>query len=189
MGENMNKEKRICLNRSVLDFMDKELPPESIVLELGSGWSSLWFAERCGELFTVETHPVWVTNVENELKGAGLKNWQMIKCCLDIRKYPGTVERSYPYPSGSVDVALVDCREDFRAVATDVAWYLLKPGGWLVFDDAQRPRHQISINVLIQKAGTPTRLEWHPGDIESAKERLALAWKKPEIKKGGHNPP
>ena len=155
------------------------MTPESIVLELGSGWSSLWLAERCGELFTVETHPMWVVNVERELRAAGLENWHMIKCCLHMGKYRSKVDNGYAYDYETADLVLVDCREDLREIAAQVAWSFLKPGGWLLFDDAQRPRHRNPINILNKKSGTPDRLEWRQGDIESAKERLTLAWRKP----------
>lgn len=175
----MTDEKRICLNQSVLDFMDSAIGKESIVLELGAGWSSFWFAERCGELFTVETHPKWVFVIENELRKAGFKNWQMIKCSTSVLLYKHEIENSYIYDLGTVDLALIDCREDLRFAGTEIAWELLKPGGWVLFDDAQRPQHKQSIKLLNKNAGVPVKLKWSPGDIESAKERLTLAWQKP----------
>lgn len=175
----MNGEKRICLNQSVLDFMDDKIDSTSIVLEFGSGWSSLWFAERCGELFTVETHPAWVRMVEKELQQSGNDNWNMIKCCINMNRYQSKVENGYSYDYETADLVLIDSREDLRRAATEVAWALLKPGGWLLFDDAQRRQHRMTIGNLIEKSGAPTRLVWQSGDIESAMDRLTLAWRKP----------
>ena len=74
------------------------------------------------------------------------------------------------------DLILIDCREDLRMAAAKAAWRYIKPGGVIVFDDAQRPRHGPAIDWLTEKAGLPVPLIWRPGDIETAKERLALAW-------------
>ena len=52
-------EKRICLNKSVLDFMASKMEGDSFVIEYGSGWSTRWFAERCGKLISIETDPKW----------------------------------------------------------------------------------------------------------------------------------
>jgi len=170
--------KKICLNQSVLDFMAGVLTPSSAVLELGAGWSSAWFAKRCGRLVTVETDRRWSTLVGTDLRQAGFNNWHMITASPVPLVLVATVDR---YMEESVDLALVDCREDLRRVAADLAWRYLRPGGWVVFDDAQRARHQGSVDWLQEKAGDPTRLEWAPGDIESAVDRLALAWQKPAI--------
>jgi len=171
--------RRICLNRSVLDFMDNVLTPESIVIELGAGWSSLWFAKRCKELFTVETHPKWVKLIEKKLNATGLNNWTMIKCCLNMNQYQSKIENGYAHDYSTADLILIDCREDLRFVAAEAGWSLLKPGGWILFDDAQRPRHHETIKTLTLKAEmNPVRLIWQPGDIETARPRLTLAWQK-----------
>lgn len=163
--------KRICLNKSVLDFMEHVLKQKvaPVVLEFGSGWSSAWFAERCDKLVTIETDPKWARLVKDDLNQSGFDNWQMI-----IGEIPSY---QFVYYIGA-DLALIDCREDLRVAAMELAWLLLKIGGWILFDDAQRPQHCDAVFWLSKRAGMPTRLEWQLGDIESAKERLTLAWQK-----------
>ena len=51
-------------------------------------------------------------------------------------------------------------------------------GGWLLFDDAQRVQHKDSIEWLNKTASVPSQLVWQPGDIETAVDRLTLAWVK-----------
>jgi len=168
MGTNM---KRICLNQSVLDFMDDKLSPESFVLEYGAGWSSRWFADRCGRLISIETDPRWFTKVSNDLQGAN--------CNLELRLTKQVADVCRDLGDNCVDLILIDCAEAHRYQATTNAWRLLKPGGWLIFDDAQRKQHLESVLWMGKIAGVATRLEWKQGDIESAMPRLALAWKKP----------
>ena len=164
-------EKRICLNQSVLDFMAAKMKPDSFVIEYGSGWSTRWFADRCGYMVSVETDPRWFTKVQNDLQG--------VDCKLELRltRQVGTACRDMA--DHCADLILIDCDEIHRHPATMNAWRLLKPGGWILFDDAQRKKHEVSVLWIGRVAGVATRLEWQPGDIETAMDRLTLAWQKP----------
>lgn len=171
MAQDSRLIKKICLNKSVLDFMAEHLTPESVALEFGSGWSSSWFAERC-KLVTVETDPKWLGLVYLDLHESRLK-------ADVILTSPKTLERDLSFVhESSVDLALVDSAEAMRFQAALLAWKKLKSGGWLIFDDAQRPRHRGAISWLLRKAGQLHRLEWQPGDIDTATERVALAFQK-----------
>lgn len=158
--------KQICLNGAVLDFMAERLTKQSVVVEYGAGWSSRWFADRCGKLTSIETSAIWMDRIAEDLRGAAC-DWRLIH-----------TSRPDLAPVGEADLVLVDCDEDWRRACTVPGWLALKPGGWLVFDDAQRPRHAASIAWLEEQAD-PVRLVWRPGDIETARERLALAYCKP----------
>lgn len=151
----------ICLNRSVLDFMDSVLTPESFVLEFGAGGSTEWFLHRCEWLTTIETKKEWAD-----------------KCVHDgmcLAEDPGAISLSHLWEK--MDLVLIDGEAKFRNTFSRKAWATLKRGGWLVFDDAQRPQHANAVAWLSTFA-EPVRLEWSTGDVESAKERLALAWQK-----------
>jgi predicted O-methyltransferase YrrM len=181
MGEIMN-EKRICLNQSVLDFMDSKLDcHKSVAVEFGSGWSTPWFAARCHNLITVETDRQWADKVTNELNALEVRNCLMLITSPDPARYRRSMHAKHGgLFDAPADLVLVDCVESCRYEAAVLGWQLLRPNGWLVFDDAQRPRHKPALDWLNSVARvTPTRLEWQPGDIETAKERLALAWAKP----------
>ena len=156
--------KRICLNRSVLDFMAAIITPSSFVLEFGAGWSSRWFADRCGRLISIETNDRWWRLVSQDLRGAQAK--------YELR---GTTDNL----PDDADLVLIDSSEVLRFDHVQVGWDKVKPGGWLVFDDAQRERHAESVAFMSQ-FGVPKRLEWDGRhDIPEARERLALAWRKP----------
>lgn len=181
MGEDMNK--RICLNKSVLNFIEGVLRrcKKPLVLEFGSGWSSVWFAERCDRFVTVETDRIWAPRIRAELFQGGFNNWYMIIARPAPVIFSSTVDRYmrlYGLHEESVDLALIDCREGLRDCAARLAWRFLKPGGWILFDDAQRVQHKHAVRWLIKKAGQPVTLEWQRGDVKSAKERMTLAWQK-----------
>ena len=172
MEEDMNKQ--ICLNKSVLDFMESKLTRESFVLEFGGGWSSKWFADRCGNLIVIETSHEWANVIANELEGRGhiFVPRVGLQYVTDVSKKLKGV---------TADLILIDGIERMRLASTIVAWPLLKPGGWLVFDDAQRSRHLASVQTMRETAGKPEELRWQEGDVESATGRLALAWQKPPL--------
>ncbi len=169
---NMGEVKRICLNRSVLDFMASALTPESFVLEFGGGWSSKWFADRCGNLIVIETSSKWARIISEELMGRGYIFVPRLGLHYlnDVNQKLGAVR---------ADLILIDGIERMRYLSVMAAWPLLKPGGWLVFDDAQRDQHLNSITWLRKKCSGFVELRWRPGDVETAVGRLAIAWQKP----------
>jgi len=164
--------KRICLNQSVLDFMDARIDRNSFVLEFGAGWSSPWFADRCGKLLSVESDRKWANTVSAELANSDC-HWHV----YHFETIANVATMLSPFHD--VDLVLVDSREDLRKLFATLGWSVLKPGGWLIFDDAQRMQHRESVLWLGKIAGVAKRLEWQQGDIESAVDRLALAWQKP----------
>lgn len=160
--------KRICLNQSVLDFMAARIPADGSVVEFGAGYSSRWFADRCASLVSVETSPQWWRTAREELDGA--------ECEWDVQL---VVQPCEVQIARLADLVLVDCVEDKRLTAAQVGWLCLKPGGWLVFDDAQRPRHQRAIDWL-KTHGEPVVLGWNAEhDIPEARQRVAMAWQAP----------
>jgi len=160
--------RRICLNRSVLDFMDSKITPSSYVLEFGAGWSSLWFAERCRRLVSVESSEEWAHKVNVALT----ETYHVARCSVRMMDDPRPLEVE-------ADLVLVDSEEHLRYLHAIAGWRLLKGGGWLVFDDAQRVRHAESIALLKRYGGACMHLGWNADfDIPEAKERVALAWQK-----------
>jgi len=157
--------KTICLNRSVLEFMDRIIEPDSWVLEIGGGWSSRWFADRCGSLTIVETHPKWQRTIRRELNG-NTCNWYVSPDFATIQRFRG------------FDVALVDCAPKLRDEGASFALERLLVGGWLLFDDAQRSEHAATVTWIENMLGAGIMLFWQEGDIETARERITLAWQK-----------
>ena len=163
-------ERRICLNQSVLDFMAAKITPQSFVLEFGAGWSSRWFAERCGRLVSIETSSKWADIVQRDLAGVAC-NWS-VRPMLN------------PGDAMDVDLALIDGPDDSRDACARLAWPMLRSGGWLVLDDAQREMYAETVEWLNQQAsdrplqGISRPLVWSDGDVETARERIALAWQR-----------
>jgi predicted O-methyltransferase YrrM len=104
---------------AVQDFVAKLLPCS--VLELGSGYSSIWFAKHGCRVTTYEHDQAWAEAVLN------------VGAQLDMVFAPDFVvalkdERPH-------DLVYLDCREDMRLACLPHAMRLTEPGGWLIVDD------------------------------------------------------
>jgi len=160
---------QICLNKSVLKFMASVIDSDSYVLEYGAGFSTPWFAKRCGVLVSVEHDPKWAQIAELELV-------KIKSSCFSSVERVDHVESFIP--SGIPDLVLVDCLESARLGAAIAGWGALGDDGWIVFDDAQRPVHEKAVKFLDTVGSDRVELVWKEGDVPTAKDRLTLAWKK-----------
>lgn len=153
--------------------MASKLTPDSFVLEFGSGWSSRWFAERCGRLLSIETSPEWADLVIADLQSVAC-SWHVAL----VADPQSVLEEELDINLTLVDLILIDCIEELRERCARLSWPLLRRGGWLIFDDAQRPVHRAAVEYM-NSFGDPVFLTWNEGcDIPAAKERVALAWQK-----------
>lgn len=55
-------------------FLDSRLAPSDRVLEVGGGNSTLWLAERCGLVASIEESTEWGGHIRREAERRGLKN-------------------------------------------------------------------------------------------------------------------
>jgi predicted O-methyltransferase YrrM len=148
--------------------MEFHLNGRGRVLEFGGGFSTPWFAARCDVLLTLETSRAWADLIEQELLDGRHVNVQVLRvnhvCDITV--------------TGVFDLALVDCVKSQRHQAALYGWMVLKEGGWLVFDDAQRSEHKGTVRHF-DNMRDGTRLGWDRDfDIPQARERLAVAWQK-----------
>ena len=127
------------LNRQVVDFLDTTLQEDDTGLEWGSGNSTIWFANRCGELITVEHDPSWAEWVTNQLEQRRLKEKVVVHLCRASPAAgapPSYVSVGRELNDASLDFVLVDGKN--RDACALVALTKLKPGGFLIIDDAHR---------------------------------------------------
>ncbi len=110
------------------------LQPDWRVLEFGSGWSTLWLADRCAEVITIESSPVWAAFVakKSETCGATVQVLQR-----ELEDYTDTAD----FADASVDLCIVDGW--FRHRCLENAVRLVRPGGWLYLDISESPRDEM----------------------------------------------
>ncbi len=139
--------------------LSRFLTKESQVLEWGSGLSTVWLAERCGNIVSIEHDPEWYQRVIQLLDEAGLTNarvilqepdkaagdsfdwqsWRGIKLVGTPAKpkFVNYFHAAEDLADDSFDLVILDGRG--RTACFPHAMTKVKPGGWLLLDDSARP--------------------------------------------------
>lgn len=159
------------------------------VFEYGSGASTLFFADRKVHLTSLEHSDGWVEVVEEALEPEKRKRTKLIfvppepKEDPDFRGYPDkegrTNYRNYvtsidEFPDEYFDLVVVDGRA--RNACARRAWKKVKPGGFLLLDDAQRPKYRPTHDLLSKYE----RLEFTGLSPHKLSISTAVAWRKPQ---------
>lgn len=124
--------------RDAITWLDKYLQPNMRVLEWGAGSSTAWLARRVEYLQTIEHNPQWAAFVKARVQPSG---WFCIETAMLGPKYydrfsgNGFKQDYYNF----FDVVIVDGR--MRVLCCEHGAGLLKPGGILVLDNAERPKY------------------------------------------------
>lgn len=119
---------------------DRLVKPTDKILEFGSGRSTIWLSSRCKNITSIENDESWYKNVKAKISQLNLANKaELIYAPLDKN---GTLEnQTYLAPvkkiqDSSLDVIIIDGK--LRSYCTNLSLPLLKPGGVLIIDDADR---------------------------------------------------
>jgi predicted O-methyltransferase YrrM len=149
------------LTYDAIRFLERIVRPDMRVFEYGAGGSSLFFATRVREGFSVEHDPAWAAEVQQTVAAQGIKHWQVelirpagaaagpdpadpahyLSSGTDFagqsfRDYAAAIDR---FADGWFQVVVVDGRA--RPSCARHAVPKLAPGGWLLLDNAERPHY------------------------------------------------
>jgi predicted O-methyltransferase YrrM len=108
-----------------IDYLGK-LVPGRRVFEFGSGMSTLWFAERCDKVVSVENNPDWYQRMTEQTKG--LRNVQLLFASSKESYVQAIAEAG-----GEFGLILIDGL--YRDECIDLARDHLSPGGVVVVDN------------------------------------------------------
>ena len=114
-------------------FLQSWIQPLDLMLEFGSGRSTLWFARRLSTVVSVEHDPVWYNLVDGMIKEAQVHNVIYLKKSIDGS--PAEYSQvPLQFENNSLDIVLVDGR--LRDLCANACLPKIKPGGLLVLDNA-----------------------------------------------------
>ncbi len=119
-------------------FLEAILTKESLVLETGSGGSTIWFANKARSVLSFEHNKIWYRNVKETLEQKKIKN-------VDLRYAPDYPKKGLDL-KGTFDVILIDGRgreKSFMSILKN-----LKVGGYLILDNAERPKYKNIIRIM-----------------------------------------
>lgn len=139
-----------------VEWLEDYLDEDKHVFEYGSGGSTVFFAHRVHRIDSVEHDPDWYERVRQYLREQDINNVNLMLEEPEPREeQPGAFgSAKEPYrqcsfqryaesieslDDPSVDLVLVDGRA--RMDCLSVASEFIKPGGYLLLDDAQRDRY------------------------------------------------
>lgn len=108
-------------------FLENRKSPR--VLELGSGWSTIWFAHMA-QVLSLEHSEDWYREVARayEEEVGFVPNLILTEPC-NFPRIMQQMRREY------YDLIYVDCIDEVRGACTFASIPLLRQGGWLVLDD------------------------------------------------------
>lgn len=161
------------LGPDVILYLNRLLEPEWSVCEHGSGGSTVWFAERVRRVVSVESAGDWLDVVENSVP----RNVELIYS--NEPEPPGKVRRK------SFDLLLIDgVPLEHRNTWLDTAEKIVRPGGIVVLDNANRPELAAARERLQARAEV---LAYFDENSESAGTKYLTTefFKLPETVKGG----
>lgn len=123
-------------------FLEGVIKPTDDIFEWGSGSSTIWMAERCALVISVEHDENWASLVKKTAIARRLPVHIHLICPLDPQVYADTIllyDRTW-------DLIYIDGRA--RQLCVDNAIELLAPGGFLVFDNTNKIRNQPSVQKI-----------------------------------------
>jgi predicted O-methyltransferase YrrM len=130
----------------VIERLESLIQPDWEILEHGSGGSTLWFAERAKSVTAIEIDPDW----QMVVKSKAPENVTIDSICKADKK---------------CDLLLIDGEPvKTRAMWIDMAPNLVKPGGWVVLDNANRPEYaeeRKALHALAAEVQTYTNNDPH----------------------------
>jgi predicted O-methyltransferase YrrM len=128
------------LVKKSIDFLREYLTPESHVLECGAGGSTIWMLETIGvaRLVSLEHDEKWATAVRSDVSDDS---------ALDLQTCPLPYHHLLEdYGDEEFDLVLIDGRD--RMLCLEASRRLIKPGGYLLLDNAERDRYQSADRLL-----------------------------------------
>jgi hypothetical protein len=154
---------------AAIRFLEQVLRKDMRVWEYGSGGSTLFFAARVGEVFSVEHDPEWAEKVSEAIRQGGRTHCRLR--CVEPADEPGAAGRdpadpdayvsTHPpaagkafrayasaideYPDGHFDVILIDGRA--RPSCFKHSLSKVKPGGYLIWDNTERDYYQPAMRL------------------------------------------
>jgi len=126
------------LPEDAVEFMESILTPASWVIEHGAGYSTVWLAKKVDYLVSYESDPKWYTRIGSILYKESLLDHTVLIHATDIAEKGALLPRNAP--RGPVyDLLFIDGRGRMRMWQDHER--SVRPGGWVCFDDAERPKY------------------------------------------------
>ena len=143
---------RPWISYSAAAEIEAYLDEKSVVLEYGSGMSTVWLAKRCARLYSVEDNETWHRLIDDRLSRYSLKNVTL--------EYSPDEDVYCNFPADDslrFDLLFIDGL--YREKCLKNALRLLKPGGLVFLDDTDKgkngkpSRSDLYLREMVERQG------------------------------------
>lgn len=124
-----------------IEFLKEKLNDKMIVLEYGSGNSTLFFAERVKEIISIETDKYWYEELKIRIpSNAKIFLYEKDKSNIRYHQFIDSFEQKF-------DIIVVDAIERNEVLLNSILH--LSFNGIIILDDSERQEYQSAINYLL----------------------------------------
>ncbi len=131
---------------AAVGWLRRRIRSDWSILEFGAGRSTPWFAQRAGRVLSFEDNGFWVGHTRERLDQLGLASVE-----LRLRGVEEFSREVAALPPSSFDLVVVDFLEAPAVTRIDVlepAMQRVRPGGYLLLDDSDRPGYAEAYKLL-----------------------------------------
>lgn len=129
-----------------IELLDKVVNKNSMILEVGSGSSTIWFARKAKHTLSFEHNKLWYSLVRDELEHLGLNG-------VSLRYEPDYPKKGLTEIEGMFDLVLIDGPTEGRNSPIEMGIKHIKPEGYFILDDSQREELYAEGLELLEKQG------------------------------------
>lgn len=123
------------LNLRTVEFLKRIITPESLIFEIGSGNSTIWFGKQVKKVVALEGSEKWYKRIQGLIEKEGLRN---VKVYFDPN-YPKKQFKDILQNEDIIeyDIVLHDgpFKASSRVMAMKFIYRFVKVGGYLIVDD------------------------------------------------------
>jgi len=128
---------------SAVAYLEEVITPSSKVFEWGAGGSTIWLAKRVAKVVSIEHQLDWYKKLRVRLANEHIDNVDLE--FISLAFYPVYSQAILGYDF-HFDLVLVDGRDRVECIRSAIP--KVRPGGFLVLDNSDRPRYEPGIALL-----------------------------------------
>jgi len=168
------------INYATIQFIHYHISKNMRVVEFGAGGSSIFFLTRGVHLVSIEHDEIWIKSVRKKLSKKLQKNWtyHLIRPDNENTNIPSPEAYLAPLDQlsdSSIDLFLIDGRHRVESIKR--AMDKIRPGGYLVLDNCDRPEYSKSFEILANWSLNQVSCITNSSEFVTP----AAIWKKPSL--------
>jgi len=146
------------ISEDAISYLDNFIVKNHCVFEYGSGYSTLWLAQRCKSIVSIEHDRFWHEKVSNEILNKNVKNAEVFFIEADktinrkfysdrkMKSFEKYVKKIMEFNDEYFDIIMIDGRA--RPSCVEYSIKKVKNNGILILDDSRRDCYSQCLKLL-----------------------------------------